>query len=111
MPIKHIQGPMGVRGRNSDNTMIKAKLNWAPSIPIREGLEKTYFWIKEQAEAEKAKGVDITQYGHSKVVIQVMDSLDSHAAGGGDRPVDQSDDPDKVYTYKQEKERDLLIYL
>jgi GDP-D-mannose 3',5'-epimerase len=96
LPVKHIEGPMGVRGRNSDNTMIKEKLNWEPSTSIKEGLKVTYFWIKEQADADKAKGIDISQYGHSKVVIQVMDSLDSHAAGGGDRPVDQSDDPDKV---------------
>mmetsp|Transcript_14405 Transcript_14405/g.17124 ORF Transcript_14405/g.17124 Transcript_14405/m.17124 type:complete len:123 (-) Transcript_14405:265-633(-) len=96
LPVKHIDGPMGVRGRNSDNTMIKEKLNWEPGTSIANGLRKTYFWIKEQADAELASGIDISQYGHSKVVIQVMDSLDSHAAGGGDRPVDQSDAPDKV---------------
>jgi len=40
--------PQGVRGRNSDNTLIKKVLGWAPSITLREGLEKTYPWIKEQ---------------------------------------------------------------
>ena len=40
--------PMGVRGRNSDNTLIKQKLGWEPSITLREGLEKTYAWIYEQ---------------------------------------------------------------
>lgn len=40
--------PQGVRGRNSDNTLIKKVLGWAPPITLREGLEKTYPWIKEQ---------------------------------------------------------------
>ncbi|SDE01154.1 Nucleoside-diphosphate-sugar epimerase [Mucilaginibacter pineti] len=46
--IKHIPGPLGVRGRNSDNTLIREKLDWAPSQPLHEGLEKTYQWITEQ---------------------------------------------------------------
>ena len=45
---KHIPGPLGVRGRNSDNTLIKQKLNWSPSQPLREGIAKTYSWINEQ---------------------------------------------------------------
>ena len=45
LTIKHISGPLGVRGRNSDNRLIKEKLGWAPSRPLREGLEKTYQWI------------------------------------------------------------------
>lgn len=56
LPIRHIPGPEGVRGRNSDNTLIKEKLLWAPSIAIAEGLRKTYFWIKDQVEMEKAAG-------------------------------------------------------
>jgi GDP-D-mannose 3',5'-epimerase len=40
--------PQGVRGRNSDNTLIKKVLGWAPSTTLKEGLEKTYPWIKEQ---------------------------------------------------------------
>lgn len=51
--IKHITGPLGVRGRNSDNAMIREKLHWAPSASLREGLEKTYKWIFEQAMATK----------------------------------------------------------
>jgi len=42
--------PQGVRGRNSDNTLIKKVLGWAPSITLREGLEITYPWIKKQIE-------------------------------------------------------------
>ncbi|MGB8363376.1 MAG: NAD-dependent epimerase/dehydratase family protein [Rhizomicrobium sp.] len=46
--IEHIPGPLGVRGRNSDNRLIKSTLGWAPSRPLREGLEKTYAWIEAQ---------------------------------------------------------------
>jgi nucleoside-diphosphate-sugar epimerase len=46
--INHIPGPLGVRGRNSDNRLIKEKLGWAPSQPLKAGLEKTYEWIEHQ---------------------------------------------------------------
>jgi len=46
--INHIDGPQGVRGRNSDNNLILEKLNWKPTKPLRYGLEKTYMWINEQ---------------------------------------------------------------
>ena len=49
--LKHIEGPLGVRGRNSENTLIREKLGWAPSRPLREGMEKTYRWIAEQVKA------------------------------------------------------------
>ena len=42
--------PQGVRGRNSDNTLIKQVLGWAPSIPLREGIARTYPWIAEQVK-------------------------------------------------------------
>ncbi len=51
--IKNIQGPTGVRGRNSDNHLIKEKLNWAPSQPLRAGMEKTYYWIDKQVAQHK----------------------------------------------------------
>lgn len=44
----HIDGPLGVRGRNSDNRLIEKQLGWRPSKSLREGLEKTYAWIEEQ---------------------------------------------------------------
>lgn len=55
LSIKHIEGPLGVRGRNSDNRLIDEKLGWKPSITLGEGLEKTYPWIKEQVENAQAK--------------------------------------------------------
>jgi GDP-D-mannose 3', 5'-epimerase len=51
--LKHIQGPQGVRGRNSDNTLIKEKLGWAPSQPLYDGLVKTYEWISDQVKRSK----------------------------------------------------------
>jgi nucleoside-diphosphate-sugar epimerase len=48
--IKHIPGPLGVRGRNSDNKLISKKLGWKPTKPLREGLKITYKWIKEQVD-------------------------------------------------------------
>ena len=44
----HIDGPLGVRGRNSDNRLIEEKLGWKPSQPLRAGLERTYEWIEQQ---------------------------------------------------------------
>lgn len=46
--IKNIDGPVGVRGRNSDNKLFKEKMNWVPSQPLYNGIQKTYIWIKEQ---------------------------------------------------------------
>jgi GDP-D-mannose 3',5'-epimerase len=47
---KHIPGPQGVRGRNSDNTLIQEILGWSPSEPLRNGIEVTYNWIKSQSQ-------------------------------------------------------------
>lgn len=46
--VNHIDGPTGVRGRNSDNALIEARLGWKPSLSLRSGLEKTYEWIERQ---------------------------------------------------------------
>ena len=43
-----LDAPKGVRGRNSENTLIRSKLGWAPDVPLRTGLEKTYEWIERQ---------------------------------------------------------------
>ncbi len=48
--IKNIPGPVGVRGRNSDNHLIKAKLGWAPSKALREGMGKTFYWINDEVK-------------------------------------------------------------
>ena len=49
---KHIPGPTGVRGRNSDNRLIAEKLGWEPNYPLKKGIEQTYHWIKSQIETK-----------------------------------------------------------
>jgi nucleoside-diphosphate-sugar epimerase len=53
LKIINIEGPTGVRGRNSDNDLIQKKLNWKPSQPLHEGIEKTYRWISSQVPKSK----------------------------------------------------------
>ena len=50
--IEHIKGPLGVRGRNSDNRLIQEKLGWAPDYSLRKGMEQTYAWIEQQVLKE-----------------------------------------------------------
>lgn len=54
LSIKHIPGPLGVRGRNSDNKLIREKLGWAPNKSLKEGLTKTFQWINKNVIAEAA---------------------------------------------------------
>lgn len=49
---QHIDGPQGVRGRNSDNTKLREVLGWEPTISLEEGLARTYAWIEEQVQAK-----------------------------------------------------------
>ncbi len=54
LTIKHIDGPLGVRGRNSDNHLISEKLGWKPSQPLYDGLAKTYQWIEKQVAVSRS---------------------------------------------------------
>ncbi len=56
LSIDNIPGPTGVRGRNSDNKLIGERLNWQPSLPLRDGLARTYAWIEEQCRAQSRSG-------------------------------------------------------
>jgi nucleoside-diphosphate-sugar epimerase len=47
---RHAPGPLGVRGRNSDNRLIERALGWRPRAPLRDGLAKTYAWISQMAQ-------------------------------------------------------------
>lgn len=55
LSICHVTGPLGVRGRNSDNRLIREKLGWAPSLTLGDGIEKTYRWISRQLEETFSK--------------------------------------------------------
>ena len=47
-PFEHVEGPEGVRGRNSDNTRLREVLGWEPAIDLEQGLAETYRWIEKQ---------------------------------------------------------------
>jgi len=47
-----LSAPKGVRGRNSDNTLIRRYLDWEPSTPLRVGMEQTYRWIWDQMTSD-----------------------------------------------------------
>ncbi len=51
---RHVEGPQGVRGRNSDNRWIREQLQWAPSGALRDGLEPTYAWVEQQVRRNAA---------------------------------------------------------
>jgi nucleoside-diphosphate-sugar epimerase len=55
LSIRHISGPLGVRGRNSDNALIKEKLKWAPSSTLRQGMELVYLWVEKQVKQAGTK--------------------------------------------------------
>jgi nucleoside-diphosphate-sugar epimerase len=57
--IKHVSGPLGVRGRNSDNRLIRDRLGWAPSMPLREGMKRTYDWIASEAMTAAPVGAEL----------------------------------------------------
>ena len=44
--LEHVEGPQGVRGRNSDNTLLREALGWEPSTPLETGIAHTYRWIE-----------------------------------------------------------------
>ena len=72
LPVKHIPGPEGVRGRNSDNTLIKQVLGWAPNTTVRDGLKLTHDWIKGEVDKLVADGASLDGLTTSKVMGQNM---------------------------------------
>lgn len=70
LTIRHIRGPQGVRGRNSDNALIRQELGWAPTMQLREGLTSTYRWIQSQlSQSERAAGdVELAQAASASAV-------------------------------------------
>ncbi|MEZ5333262.1 MAG: NAD-dependent epimerase/dehydratase family protein [Thermoanaerobaculia bacterium] len=60
---RHVDGPQGVRGRNSDNTRLREVLGWEPRVSLEEGLARTYAWIEEQVSAKlgRREGVGLAQ--------------------------------------------------
>ena len=62
--LKHVPGPLGVRGRKSDNRLIASSLGWQPRQPLKAGLEKTYRWIDLQVSlGSQSRGADFIHSG------------------------------------------------
>lgn len=57
-----LSAPKGVRGRNSENTLIRKYLGWEPSIPLKTGMKKTYDWIKQEMENETREKKSINRF-------------------------------------------------
>jgi len=53
LTLQHVPGPIGVRGRNSDNTLIEDRLRWRPTEPLVAGLRKLYPWIADRVQASR----------------------------------------------------------
>jgi nucleoside-diphosphate-sugar epimerase len=73
---KHISGPQGVRGRNSDNTRLREILGWEPEISLEEGLASTYKWIESQVATRMAASVNgepVEGMSHSRIVRSVAE--------------------------------------
>ena len=58
----HIDGPQGVRGRNSDNSLCRKMIGWTPGIDLHQGIEKTYRWIEGQVQLSRQ-----TEFSHDKI--------------------------------------------
>jgi GDP-D-mannose 3',5'-epimerase len=70
--LRHVPGPQGVRGRNSDNTRLRTVLGWEPAISLEEGIRRTYDWIEEQvtqAQSEVARTTALYPAAHAHAAI------------------------------------------
>ena len=74
-----------MRGRNSDNTLIKQVLGWAPDMPVKEGLGYTHKWIKAQIDELAKEGKDLSSLTTSKVMTQEMVEKSDMGAGKEDQ--------------------------
>jgi len=70
--VRHIDGPLGVRGRNSQNDLLREKLQWAPSLPLRQGLEKTYAWVAQQVENRLARRAAVSVLRESEATFLAL---------------------------------------
>lgn len=72
------------RGRNSNNDLIRARLGWAPSTRLIDGLRKTYEWVKDQVARDEAAGKNVhaLEYTSSRVVLRQQLTENGHATSG-----------------------------
>jgi GDP-D-mannose 3', 5'-epimerase len=65
MRLRHVSGPQGVRGRNSDNTRLRQVLEWEPRVSLEEGLARTYEWIEQEVSASGLARPAV-EYAHAR---------------------------------------------
>jgi GDP-D-mannose 3', 5'-epimerase len=88
LSISHVPGPLGVRGRNSDNRLIFERLAWKPSQPLRAGLEKTYAWIAGQIAS--SRGVSSAERSMSPGNLGFRSAVSASFAKPADSPGGQA---------------------
>jgi hypothetical protein len=77
---RHIPGPVGVRGRNSDNRLIRRELGWAPSQSLYDGLETTYRWIETQTRSNSsAMRAGVTHHVAAQRILPLRPASHEHA--------------------------------
>jgi nucleoside-diphosphate-sugar epimerase len=80
---KHVPGPQGVRGRNSDNSRLRHALGWEPEIPLEEGLRRTYEWIEKQVRNMLTSGAVLTDgFGAHPAIAAVGEQAAMYLARG-----------------------------
>ncbi len=77
LTIRHVDGPLGVRARTSNNDLIKKELGWAPSQPLRAGLEDLYRWI----ESEVMRNSELESAAHKNEPLSLLDALAARPGG------------------------------
>jgi nucleoside-diphosphate-sugar epimerase len=90
--IKHIPGPLGVRGRNSDNTLLRKVLGWVPQVSLEQGLATTYAWIESQVKTKlgefdavqvrRASGDRVTTFWCAKELNYLPVRIEQRAGDG-----------------------------
>lgn len=70
--VRHIDGPLGVRGRNSQNDLFREKMQWAPNLPLNQGLEKTYAWVAQQVENRLVRCAAVSVLRESEATFSAL---------------------------------------
>ncbi|HZA92191.1 MAG TPA: NAD-dependent epimerase/dehydratase family protein, partial [Gemmatimonadales bacterium] len=79
--LRHVDGPQGVRGRNSDNRQLRAVLRWEPSVTLSQGLEPTYRWIEKQVAAGRPPGATVRRQASDQPAGARSDPASPNGAG------------------------------
>ena len=78
LSLKHVSGPQGVRGRNSDNTRLREVLGWEPTTPLEIGLVPTYQWIQKMVENADPSSTPRPEGDKTSVVVDLTGVRERH---------------------------------